>query len=105
MLGADDEPRLYLEECTKWVLGGPWVDPRDGFDYGKGMQATVASYVRVVAVWLCWITQAMKSSRVWLPRDGSRWTRCNAVAHVLFPTIERPPLNQIASNATQCDDR
>lgn len=44
--GADDEPRAYLEECTKWVLGGPWVDPRDGFDYAAGIQRTVKSYVR-----------------------------------------------------------
>ncbi|KUE78064.1 alpha/beta fold hydrolase [Aeromonas schubertii] len=32
-IGADDEPLAYLQETIPWVKGGPWVDPRDGFDY------------------------------------------------------------------------
>lgn len=33
-LGADNESRLSLSESVAWVKSGPWVDPRDGFNYG-----------------------------------------------------------------------
>lgn len=36
-LGSDDESRGSLEECCTWVRPGPWIDPRDGYDYGAAL--------------------------------------------------------------------
>ena len=38
-LGADDESRAFLAECCAWVRPGPWIDPKDGFDYGAALLA------------------------------------------------------------------
>ncbi|HTL11834.1 MAG TPA: alpha/beta fold hydrolase [Bdellovibrionota bacterium] len=38
-MGSDDETRLSHWESTRWVRPGPWVDPRDGFDYGAALDA------------------------------------------------------------------
>jgi pimeloyl-ACP methyl ester carboxylesterase len=35
--GSDDETRLSHAESMAWVKPGLWVDPRDGFDYGKAL--------------------------------------------------------------------
>jgi pimeloyl-ACP methyl ester carboxylesterase len=34
-VGADSETRSSLAASIAWVGSGPWVDPRDGFDYGE----------------------------------------------------------------------
>ncbi|WKE64926.1 alpha/beta fold hydrolase [Gallaecimonas kandeliae] len=34
-IGADDETAGSLAHSIAWVNKGPWVDPQDGFDYGK----------------------------------------------------------------------
>lgn len=36
--GADNETLLSLAECSAWVKPSPWIDTRDGFDYGKAIQ-------------------------------------------------------------------
>ncbi|MCC7441058.1 MAG: alpha/beta fold hydrolase [Bdellovibrionales bacterium] len=37
--GSDNESRLSHWESVRWVRPGPWVDPRDGFDYGAALAA------------------------------------------------------------------
>ncbi len=39
--GADNETLGYFRESCKWIRPGKWVDPRDGFDYGKGARGIV----------------------------------------------------------------
>jgi predicted alpha/beta hydrolase len=36
-LGSDDESVASLGQCCAWVRPGPWLDPRDGFDYGAAL--------------------------------------------------------------------
>jgi pimeloyl-ACP methyl ester carboxylesterase len=36
-IGADNETDLSHAESRKWVIPGPWIDPRDGFDYGAAL--------------------------------------------------------------------
>jgi hypothetical protein len=38
-VGSDDETRLSHAESCAWVRPGPWIDPRDGFDYAKALQS------------------------------------------------------------------
>jgi pimeloyl-ACP methyl ester carboxylesterase len=37
-VGSDDESDLSHAESSQWVKCGPWIDPRDGFDYGKALR-------------------------------------------------------------------
>lgn len=37
-IGSDDESRRSLAETRAWVRPGPWIDPRDGFDYAKALK-------------------------------------------------------------------
>ncbi len=34
-LGSDNETKTSHADCKKWVAGAAWIDPGDGFDYGK----------------------------------------------------------------------
>ncbi len=36
--GSDDESRLSHSEGAVWVEPGPWIDPRDGFDYRAALE-------------------------------------------------------------------
>jgi pimeloyl-ACP methyl ester carboxylesterase len=36
-VGSDNESELSHLESVKWVKPGPWIDPRDGFDYEKAL--------------------------------------------------------------------
>ena len=36
-MGSDDESRHSHGEGAVWVRPGPWIDPRDGFDYGAAL--------------------------------------------------------------------
>jgi pimeloyl-ACP methyl ester carboxylesterase len=36
--GVQDEPARFFRESCEWVKVGPWVDPRDRFDYGAMIQ-------------------------------------------------------------------
>lgn len=36
--GADNETILSLAECSRWVRPSPWIDTRDGFDYGEAIK-------------------------------------------------------------------
>ena len=38
-IGSADESDLSHRESTLWVRPGPWIDPRDGFDYGAALPA------------------------------------------------------------------
>lgn len=37
-IGSDNESRLSHAEGAAWVKPGPWIDPRDGFDYGAALE-------------------------------------------------------------------
>ncbi len=39
--GSDDESRLSHGEGAVWVQPGPWIDPRDGFDYTSALRGVV----------------------------------------------------------------
>lgn len=36
--GSDNETLAYLQQSSRWIRPGPWVDPVDGFDYQTASQ-------------------------------------------------------------------
>ncbi|RMG36611.1 MAG: esterase, partial [Methanobacteriota archaeon] len=35
--GSDDETRGSLQQTIDWLTPSPWIDPKDGFDYGQAI--------------------------------------------------------------------
>lgn len=40
-VGSDRETLRTLDDSVAWVRPSPWVDPTDGFDYGKAVEGAV----------------------------------------------------------------
>lgn len=37
-MGSDNEPRVFFLQTNKWVYQKKWIDPEDGFDYGRELE-------------------------------------------------------------------
>ena len=36
-IGSDNDTRMFLKQCLRWVRRSRWIDPGDGFDYDEAL--------------------------------------------------------------------
>lgn len=60
-IGSANETTPYLLQCLAWVRRGPWIDPVDGYDYGRA--------ARAAALPPTWYLAAIRDRCLGHPRD------------------------------------
>jgi predicted alpha/beta hydrolase len=48
-LGADNDTKGYLKECSKWVLNDSWIDLNDNFDYRNALKSITLPPILYIA--------------------------------------------------------